>query len=1147
MVSHDQESLTGFLLTGLSYPDEKVKSVCAFILAHAITSPAEGDRQLFWARNGDLPSSVLSLLATGQSKELRVNALGLLKKLLEHEEPARILMQYQGKTSLSSVIKKMLMSRDDTLQVTSVQCTAQILLHQKAQLSHHCQYAEELLNSDVAEFLYETLATVNGLLLSSTFCCLLLLTEIDSFFSKCHTVYGIESIVRAVQQSAKLNNTEALNQGLKLLSEIFKKQPGDIHLMNNDSTLTQLTLTLTDCMTHTETPTVTHATQALADLLRRDQLPSPLPFQTLITTLQALLDVFHRLPKPLVGHSHRGHHGCSLRGHSRQEGLGRSHSKQEMLLNTGLGALHKAFRLAAACLNDPTTTESQFTAPNSQDTKATDAGLSCLIQFLLQAVEGTCIPLVMMNIETISIPHIFTSLFSMLCVAMEFDVGDINKFAVKLVSSFFIQLAITIRNKFPTQDRLLQDAINCFLVGLCTSIQDPRFALEEKQELRDTLQKALPHIHGSADEMLPLLHEVPPSASSSSSSLLGQDDVDSALHIKQQACLALLYYAFLYHDKLAPESAVSEAVVSFLTNHSNLKRLPTSTAKHLLLLLAMCHGKGWDQPMHSGVLSFLKVLQERDITRVYTHHPSILNWCFGPASPPSQFAQGIIEQWLLCSRSGNKAEATEAWQQGGEGDILSNLLRSNPTCLDMLLDIMSSGGNGLVQEALAVLESVFNGAASSASDEESTQSLLVALRKRLPDVVQRIFMSEEEAPLDVHILALLRLRCTLLERCPRTELDPTDIKLMYHVINLISKSTNSNPNILQVSLNYLTCLLIQTSTQEETRVVSILLSNTSILQLLESLVSSDSPSQLHTQQCSSLSLVTQIITGQAKFNIRVSHTMTLELRFAMDLMRQNKDRLRKVCGLQLWTALFNAKFESPVLRITCKSALRTLREDEDIGLDIQARDLKSVYVWLQNSIVQGNPLLCQAAVSCMRSLIAYLLGRSQTLAHHLLAQPWNHRLINYCLESNLDSNHVPTYVIQLITMFLQHGKREKMVSIQHLQGMTDYLKSLDISQCMNQQAVLDALLMVQQVIVQPDVKVTLNIVQGLGAFLQQVTNPAKYQSLERQDDLKCVRLNGVVLQHPRSYTMDSKMISPPAHQIPFLAKDLLEKLTRYKE
>ena len=58
----------------------------------------------------------------------------------------------------------MLLSRDDVLQVTSVQCTAQVMLHQATQQGP-CHYAEELLNGDVAEFLYETLATTNGLLL----------------------------------------------------------------------------------------------------------------------------------------------------------------------------------------------------------------------------------------------------------------------------------------------------------------------------------------------------------------------------------------------------------------------------------------------------------------------------------------------------------------------------------------------------------------------------------------------------------------------------------------------------------------------------------------------------------------------------------------------------------------------------------------------------------------------------------------------------------------------------------------------------------------------------------------------------------------------------------------------------------------------
>ncbi|XP_038064393.1 meiosis inhibitor protein 1-like [Patiria miniata] len=1147
-LNHQQESLIGILLPGLSYPDEKVKSTCAFILAHVVRQPTEGSRQVSLAEIGKLAGSVLSLLATAQSKDLRINAMGLLKRLLEYEQPTKTLMQYQGKTSLPSVIKKMLMSRDDTLQVSGVQCVAQILLHQQTvQPSHHCQYAEELLNSDVAEFLYETLATTDGLLLRSTFCCLLLFTEIESFFNKCHTVYGIESMVRAVQQSTKLNNTEALNHGLQLLSEIFKKHPEGIHLMNNDTTLTQLCSTLTDCMTHTQITTVIHATQTLANLLRGDQLPRPIPLQPLINSLQALLDSLHRLPKPLVGSNHHGHRKHSHHRHTRQEGLSRTHSKYETLLSNGLNAMHRAFRLAAACLTDSSTTESQFTAPNSQTsgTKTREAKVSCLIQFLLQALEGTCIPLVMVNMDIISIPDVFTDLFSMLSVAMEFGLSDVQQFSVKLVSSSFIQLALTIKNKFPTQDRQLQDAINSFLSQLCISIQDPCCSLDEKHRLSDTLQKALPQIHGSASEMLHLLYELPPS-SSSSSSLQAQDDMDRSLQIKQEACLALLYYAFLYNDKIVPGSAVSEAILSFLANHPNMKRLTTSTSKHLLFLLAMCHGNICNQPLHTGVQSFIKVVQEADLCSVYTHHPAIINWCFGPASIQSQFTCRILEQWLMHSSSGDSLETSNPWEQGGKTDTLSNLLKRNSSCLEMLLDIMNSGGDKLVQEALSVLESVLPHTASSVDDEDCTDRMLRVMRSRLPDILHRIFMSDDHTPSDVHILALLRISCTLHEKCPQTELDPVDVKLMYHVTNLISKSSSSNPDILQACLNYLTCLLIKTSSQDQTTVASILLSNLPTLQLLESLLSASTPSHLHTHQCSSLSILAQIITSQAKSNIKVSYTIGLDLSFAVDILRQNKHILRKVCGLQLWTVLFNTKFESSVLRINKSSAPRALLDDEDAGLDIQARDLKTIYVWLQNSIVQADPLLCHAAVTCMKSLIAYVLERSQPLAHHLLGQPWNHQLMTYCLESSLDSNHIPTHVIQLITMFLQHGNKEGVVSIHHLEGVANYLKSLDVSQCMSQQAVSDALLLAHQMIVQPDVKLTHKMVQGLCAFLQQVTNAAKYQSLDRQNDFMCVHVDSVVLQHPRSYIVDPKM-SLHAQQMPSCAKDLLEKLAKYQE
>ncbi|XP_033630375.1 meiosis inhibitor protein 1-like [Asterias rubens] len=1127
----NEEVLIDFVLTGLTYPDEKVKSSCAFILAHCVASTAEGSRQVSLAHQSQLTGCLLPLLATAQSNELRINAMGLLKNLLGDEEPTRILMQYQGKTSLVSILKKMLLSRDDALQVTSVQCTAQVMLHQATQQGP-CHYAEELLNGDVAEFLYETLATTNGLLLSSTFCCLLLFTEINSFFSKCHTVYGIESIIRAIQQAAKLNNAAALNYGLQLLSEIFKKQPLDTHLMNNESTLTQLSSLLTDCMKHPDVNVVIHTTKTLTNLLRRDHLPSPMNFQSLLTPLQALLDSLQRLPKPLAGTSHRKrtHH----RHHGQGEGLSRHPSKQETLLSQGLGAIQKAFRLATDCLNDPSTTENHLTAPtNTQttDDKTQNTGVSSLIQFLMQAVDTTCIPIVMVNFSDICLPDIYTHLFGMLCVALELDTSDSDRLSAKLASSSFIHLALTVRNRFPMQAEPLQDTVNSFLCNLCTSLQDlhPTSSSDDRQELIELLQQALPQIQGSAGEMLNLLYELA-SVSGGSSALMGLDQGKN-LDGKQQAVLALLYFAFLHNDRLVPETTLSKALIAFLSNHPNLQQLPKPSLKHILFLFACCHGNGEEHSMHPGVQCLLKILQSEDLHSIYTHHPCILEWCFGSVNCNVQFARKILEQWLLSSVTDDDQEVTT--RQCTERTTIPQLLRKTPQCCETLLDIMSSGSNPLISKSLSLLESVFC-ADPLSNDEDPSEMIMMVLRRRLPDVVQRLFLSETELPTDVHIVALLHLMCTVRIRRPQNELSAADVKLMYHVTNQLSKSPVSSQDVRQASLNYLTCLLIQTAPHGESRVAAILLSNIPTLKYLEMMLSTQ-PTPSIDLHCSCLSIIAHIIIYQTKLNIKVPHTMMLDLNAALEMLKSNKHLPRKVCALHLWTAIFNSKFESPVLMLVETSKPRTLLNDEDVGLGIKSKDVRMIYTLLQNTIAIGDPSLGQAAVTCLRSLVTYLMDKNQVLGHHVLSQPWNHQLMRCCIGSSIEDGRLPDYVFQLITMYLQQGNRGNAVSVQHLDSVADYLKSLDV--IFSTDVVFEAISLIQQVMSQPHIKLSIKGAHGLHTFLQRVVDLTATNPTIRH-------LSGAIIQHPS--TISTSTITT-LEQARGLARDLLKQFTKYPE
>uniref|UniRef100_A0A4W5P9V1 Uncharacterized protein n=2 Tax=Salmonidae TaxID=8015 RepID=A0A4W5P9V1_9TELE len=94
---------------------------------------------------------------------------------------------------------------------------AAILVHSPS------QYCASFIQADVPEFLFERLSSGSEVLLWSVYSCLLLLTEDPLFFSQCHSVYGIESLVRSLKEALRLTNVEVQRQGLLLLTEILER------------------------------------------------------------------------------------------------------------------------------------------------------------------------------------------------------------------------------------------------------------------------------------------------------------------------------------------------------------------------------------------------------------------------------------------------------------------------------------------------------------------------------------------------------------------------------------------------------------------------------------------------------------------------------------------------------------------------------------------------------------------------------------------------------------------------------------------------------------------------------------------------------------------------------------------------------------
>ncbi|KAF4023011.1 hypothetical protein G4228_014761 [Cervus hanglu yarkandensis] len=229
------------LLRGLVYPNEGVQASVCYLYGKLYSSPVAAEMLLGHFREKLCPL-FLSTMDGAQTKELQINCLGLLKQLLKYDLFVSMIMNKSalventesvegppGETALPLVLKKLLLSRDETLQVASAQCITAVLVHSPA------KHALAFILADIPEFLFEHLSSSSEVLVWSCYNCLILLAEEPLFFSKCHTVYGIESVVRSLQGSLRMNNTELHKQGLLLFAEILTRQPEEIKLFTSSA------------------------------------------------------------------------------------------------------------------------------------------------------------------------------------------------------------------------------------------------------------------------------------------------------------------------------------------------------------------------------------------------------------------------------------------------------------------------------------------------------------------------------------------------------------------------------------------------------------------------------------------------------------------------------------------------------------------------------------------------------------------------------------------------------------------------------------------------------------------------------------------------------------------------------------------------
>ncbi|XP_064139510.1 meiosis inhibitor protein 1 [Loxodonta africana] len=1011
MLVMEHGNLMEHLLRGLVYPNEGVQASVCYLYGKLYAAPMAAEMLSSHFREKLCPL-FLSTLDSAQTKELQINCLGLLRQLLKYDlfvtmimnksalpESAESVEGLPRETSLPLVLKKLLLSRDETLQVASAHCITAVLVHSPA------KHAPAFIHADIPEFLFERLSSSSEVLVWSVYSCLILLAEEPLFFSKCHTVYGIESVVRSLQGSLKVNNAELHKQGLLLFAEILTRQPEEIKLFTSSAMCRDASRALQEAVSSPVLEVAAEAVKAASAFLRKDHQSSPpVQYRELRTLVEAMLSRCADLSQTPLNRRPLGH--ASTRD------LEKAIVRRGKFLLSTLEGFRSACRLAVEFQSEPLAQENPFTAPGAEK----EDTLEAFSEFLLSACDSLCVPMVMRHLEQATHPALMEVFFSTLHNLFVIVPHMREKFSKKLAASSFIQLTLELKARFCSglSHSALNQVCSSFLYYMCLNLlsapektRPP--SQEELSAASELLQHGLPQINSRGPESLAFLSDC--------QYVEGPDR-------KRQYCILILFYlAYIHEDRFVLEAELFVAVQSFLLSLRDQGESPPPVVfRASIYLLAVCQDKDdtVDKAAVSAIRKFLEDIW--DLHLVYTHHPSLLRFFLLYPELMSRFGHRVLELWFSWEEI--SYEELDNVPSAGQSTLPANLaalfliLRSSPSTLLILLDLIYSSSVDTAYKVLIALRTFLRRNEDVQVGGLIRGHFLLILQHLLVEYGPSASGASMNLPLLLSLLSLVQLRSE-----SEQELDSMAMKLLHQVTKLCGKCSPTDMDILQPSFNFLYWSLHQTTPSSRQRAAAVLMSSTALMELLEKLLAltwAETGSPGTALLCSAWLLTASLSAQQHSSGLQVHQTLSVELDQVLTVLSFPKKQaaLLSAAIVRFLRTALQQGFSSALVALVPSGARPPPAPEDTMLAPLGTSQVLSLVIGLQNLLVQKDPLLSQSCVGCLEALLDYLHARSPEVALHVASQPWNRFLLFTLLDAGENSFLRPE-VLRLMTLFVR--------------------------------------------------------------------------------------------------------------------------------
>ncbi|KAM9746473.1 meiosis inhibitor protein 1 [Menidia menidia] len=1036
------------LCSALLYPDEGLKTSVVHMWLQLLGTPGHKAAQSLPSATWDrLCIVLLQIFAHASSAQLIKNCAGLLWQLVQVGEAVPVLMKGTATVNMCDenqdilannsqtliqnqeqqpidhcplplLLKKLLLSGDEVLQLTSAKCIAAILAHSPS------QYSVVFIKADLPGFLFDRLGCSRcEMLLWCVYSCLVLLTEDPLFFSQCHSIYGIESLVRSLKEALRMTNLEVPKQGFLLLTEILERQPPSVHLFPSGSGYEAVSEAVVAGVSSACLLVATQAVSAGATLFRLNHQSRPVQYKELERLIKAITDRFSELLLPSPAQQRK------------TAKLWRSDTSSTAFRSKGfllqaLVCFQAACRLAEEYASEPVLMENPFTAPHRHQDGQDP--LESLCQCLLHCCDSVWIPTVLRMCECAPSAKILQYFYSILSSLFTLLPSLMPQFATKLASSGFYRQAVEQKvllcagNRNPN----LNASCSAFLqkLSMCLLfLSDPPNSNHDFEEVEVLLQCNLPSLCFHLSDWPSVLCEYQESRAT-------------------QYCLVIiLCLALQQGDRLLPDQTVFSGVVWLLqaVQEQGSCALPRAVLRSALYLLAVTQDKS--PRLNGAPLNYIgKALAScQSFSSLYFHHPALLHFIFQYPELTEKFGALALEAWLsgqnnidtkklyLDITPKEKADSTDQGQDqhlNPDAMELVTLVEKYPNVILVLLDMVSTTEASLAERVLGVLEVLLH------DQRQCITSICANLGPALLQVLQRINLESMAHGLGqghsatvTSLPLVLRLLCLMQAVDPPSaplysNMEGVHFKLLYHVSSVVGMLKASDTESLLPALNYLYCCLSLAPEHRTDRAVFMLLSNGALMDQLQTIISS-APSPPPLRCCSHL-LLASLITLQHVHSTQVHKSISWSLDAALQrllLQKKNTDTYVLVSYLRLLQALLDVDLASTVVHLSTGEALvgpRPLQVEDGALYPLGSRGALCLVTSLSGLLFQKHELLLRASVNCLASLLGFMKRRSPSSAKYVVCQPWT-RFLLHCLLSSGESCPLHPAILRLITVLLE--------------------------------------------------------------------------------------------------------------------------------